>query len=52
MPLVVIVNEVILSRSSWPGLTRPSTSLFRQGKKQGVDHRDKPGDDGLRDDET
>jgi hypothetical protein len=42
MPLVVIVNEVILSPSS----------LFRQGKKQGVDHRDKPGDDGLRDDET
>ena len=31
--------------SSWPDLFRPSTSLFHQCRK-GVDHRDKPGDDG------
>ncbi|EKS42551.1 hypothetical protein HMPREF9696_00094 [Afipia clevelandensis ATCC 49720] len=32
------------NRSSWPGLSRPSTSSFRTFGK-GVDHRGKPGDD-------
>jgi hypothetical protein len=30
---------------SWPGLTRPSTSLFWDGKCEEVDHRDRGGDD-------
>ena len=34
-------------RSSWPGLTRPSTTYFLNGAKN-VDARDKPGHDELR----
>jgi hypothetical protein len=31
---------------SWPGLSRPSTSLiFNDEKQEGVDARDKPGHD-------
>jgi hypothetical protein len=36
---------VIQHSSSWPGLSRPSTSWSRSAK-EGVDPRDKPGDDG------
>src|SRR4051794_6676594 len=32
---------------SWPGLSRPSTSCWRQVRKEDVDGRDKPGHDGL-----
>jgi hypothetical protein len=35
----------IYSSSSWPGLTRPSTSFFLMDR-EGVDARVKPGHDG------
>ncbi|TKW79543.1 MAG: hypothetical protein DI543_04655 [Bradyrhizobium icense] len=48
------VAPVIPSAPSWPGLTRPSTTLLRQrscalvSTSQDVDARDKPGHDELR----
>jgi penicillin-binding protein 1C len=35
-------------KSSWPGLTRPSTTVVASKKKQDVDGRVKPGHDGLK----
>jgi uncharacterized membrane protein len=34
--------------SSWPGLSRPSTSYLPQGRKTDVDARDEPGHDGAK----
>jgi hypothetical protein len=41
--ILVMVNHV--SHSSWPGLSRPSTSCSLNGRKQDVDARDKRGHD-------
>src|SRR5256714_5073529 len=44
LPGVVLVMTV---PSSWPGLTRPSTSLLHQRRKQDVDARHKAGHDAI-----
>jgi hypothetical protein len=47
LALVILIaspNAFRVSRSSWPGLSRPSASLLRAQKD--VDARDKPGHDG------
>ncbi|MDO9414419.1 MAG: glycosyltransferase family 87 protein [Pseudolabrys sp.] len=43
----LLTVRAILKMSSWPGLSRPSTT-FLENEKQDVDARDKPGHDGER----
>src|SRR5712671_6160906 len=48
MPSSLVMRILIsLSRSSWPGLTRPSTSFARIAQKKDVDARHKAGHDGV-----
>src|SRR4051794_25296628 len=48
MPSSLVMRmRINLSRSSWPGLTRPSTSFARIAQKQDVDARHKAGHDGV-----